>query len=243
MSMKKVFFICLLLVACQSKVDLNWENTSVKKQSSIVLEGGSSTEAHFVFPTCDHQQALCESLSIFFVKKSSELLGFNYKKDITYEKLAEKFIHSYEQIHKQLPNPIIPWEAKLQGNIHALDKVYNPTIEYYIFTGGTSIDEGIAAAFIDKKTQKNIPIKKLFLNYIQFEKMVEQQFIAQFGDYRSKEFYFENGKFKISQNHYIKDNSWVVSYATGEIAPMYKGVFEVKIPMEDLQSVLNPMYF
>ena len=111
------------------------------------------------------------------------------------------------------------------------------------FTGGTSIDEGIAAAFIDKKTQKNVPIKKLFLNYIQFEKMVEQQFIAQFGDYRSKEFYFENGKFKISQNHYIKDNSWVVSYATGEIAPMYKGVFEVKIPMEDLQSVLNPMYF
>lgn len=242
--MKKVFFICLLLVACQSKVDLNWENTSVKKQSSIVLEGGQSTDVHFIIPNCEQNEEVCYEINQFFVRSTAQILGFEKgKQNKTYDDLAKQFIESYDKLHKVLPTDVVPWEAKIQGHVEDTDSLVNAYLSYYVFSGGTSIEEGVKSGFFDKSTQKQVAVKDLFLNYVQFEKIVEQQFVTQFGDYHSKEFYFEKGLFRMGQNHYIKDNFWIVNYATGEIAPMYKGVFEVKIPMEDLLSVLNPIYF
>lgn len=239
-----ILFLLTLFVGCQSYPELTFKDVSYKQKSSIVLEGGQSTDVHFIIPQCEQKEDVCNEINRFFVKSTAQILGFEKgKQNKTYDDLAKQFIESYDKLHKVLPTDVVPWEAKIQGHVEDTDSLVNAYLSYYVFSGGTSIEEGVKSGFFDKSTQKQVAVKDLFLNYIQFEKIVEQQFVTQFGDYRSKEFYFEKGLFRMGQNHYIKDNFWIVNYATGEIAPMYKGVFEVKIPMEDLQSVLNPIYF
>lgn len=239
-----ILFLLALFVGCQSYPELTFKDVSYKQKSSIVLEGGQSTDVHFIIPQCEQKEDVCNEINRFFVKSTAQILGFEKgKQNKTYDDLAKQFIESYDKLHKVLPTDVVPWEAKIQGHVEDTDSLVNAYLSYYVFSGGTSIEEGVKSGFFDKSTQKQVAVKDLFLNYVQFEKIVEQQFVTQFGDYRSKEFYFEKGLFRMGQNHYIKDNFWIVNYATGEIAPMYKGVFEVKIPMEDLLSVLNPIYF
>lgn len=239
-----ILLLLTLFVGCQSYPELTFKDVSYKQKSSIVLEGGQSTDVHFIIPQCEQKEDVCNEINRFFVKSTAQILGFEKgKQNKTYDDLAKQFIESYDKLHKVLPTDVVPWEAKIQGHVEDTDSLVNAYLSYYVFSGGTSIEEGVKSGFFDKSTQKQVAVKDLFLNYVQFEKIVEQQFVTQFGDYRSKEFYFEKGLFRMGQNHYIKDNFWIVNYATGEIAPMYKGVFEVKIPMEDLLSVLNPIYF
>ena len=241
---KGLLFLLSLIVGCQSYPELTFKDVSYKQKSSIVLEGGQSTDVHFIIPNCEQNEEVCDEINQFFVRSTAQILGFEKgKQNKTYDDLAKQFIQSYDKLHKVLPTDVVPWEAKIQGHVEDTDSLVNAYLSYYVFSGGTSIEEGVKSGFFDKSTQKQVAVKDLFLNYVQFEKIVEQQFVTQFGDYRSKEFYFEKGLFRMGQNHYIKDNYWIVNYATGEIAPMYKGVFEVKIPMEELQSVLNPIYF
>lgn len=241
---KGLLFLLFLIVGCQSYPELTFKDVSYEQKSSIVLEGGQSTDVHFIIPNCEQNEEVCDEINQFFVRSTAQILGFEKgKQNKTYDDLAKQFIQSYDKLHKVLPTDVVPWEAKIQGHVEDTDSLVNAYLSYYVFSGGTSIEEGVKSGFFDKSTQKQVAVKDLFLNYVQFEKIVEQQFVTQFGDYRSKEFYFEKELFRMGQNHYIKDNYWIVNYATGEIAPMYKGVFEVKIPMEELQSVLNPIYF
>lgn len=237
-------FILLSLVSCKDSATMSVEEVSYKKKSTIVLENGLTTEAHFLIPNCQGNTLLTNRINNFFLYKTAEIIGFDANKEkVSYQYLMDAFVFDYEKMKKMLPLDNTPWEAKLSGNINEFNQIYNPYISYYVFSGGTSLEEGIKSTFFSKKTETEIQIKDLFLNFKSFEKFAEKSFIEQFGSYKTNEFYFENEEFKLAENHYIKDNNWVISYATGEIAPMYKGVFEVKIPLDSLKPMLNPIYF
>lgn len=242
--MKKYLFLLLFsIVACQKESKLIWKDVSYKNSSSIVLEAGIQTEAHFIVPTFEPSGELGDLMNEYFLNESAEILGFEISKDATFDTLGNHFVSSYEKIHKALPTDVTPWEAKFQGRVLDLNKIYHTVLEYYVFSGGTSVEEGIRSAFFDKSSQKRIEVSELFLNYKGFEQMVEKKFVEQFGNYTSEEFFFEKNQFKVSKNIYIKNDAFVVSYASGEIAPMYKGTFDVKIPKQQIQSLINPIYF
>src|SRR5690606_21812093 len=156
-TMKKgLFFLLLLIMGCQSYPELTWKEISYKKKSTLVSEGGYTTDVHFLIPQCQQDEWVCKKINDFFIESTADILGFDNPKNNAYERLAEQFIHSYDEIHKVLPTHVVPWEAKIEGHVEDLDTLVNAYVSYYVFSGGTSVEEGVRSGFFSKQSQQQI---------------------------------------------------------------------------------------
>lgn len=247
---KYLLFVCLslCLVGCKKENLLEFSTKTFELKSNVDCEIDNCTYIHLEIPIATGNEMVTKQIndSIFsFVEKTTQ---FNSdKKTTSYDTLALNFIVNYNEVNRTYPGNTLAWEANFKLNHKALSpNVYQVCFNYYIFTGGAHGLQAVKVFLFDTATGNTIPKKDLFVNFEGFKKYAETQFKAQMnvsGNFNDAGFTFENNKFKLPKNFYETANEWVLHYNPYEIAPYVQGSTIIKLPKQQVDRFLNPIYF
>lgn len=245
-----ILFICLSVsfLSCKKEIPLQITTKTYDLKSEIDCSVGNCTYVHFEIPTAVGNKLISKPIndSIFdFVEK---ILFFSTdKKTKSYDTLALNFIHNYNEANRTYPDHAVAWEANFKANHKALSaKVYQVFWDYYIFTGGAHGLQATKVFLFDIDTGNPIATKDLFINFDGFKKHSETEFRKQLninGNFSDAGFNFKNNQFQLPENFYQTTNEWILHYNPYEIAPYVQGSTIIKLPKQQVERFLNPIYF
>lgn len=125
------------------------------------------------------------------------------------------------------------------------DNILSIPITYYSYLGGAHGTTDIFSRNINLKTGKDINIKDMFREGINYTDIIKQEVIKQIK--LQPELYFEEAVKTVEESKeeflfYIEDGNIVVYYPLYSIAPYAAGIREFKIPFEIFKDKINPEY-
>ncbi len=247
---KYLLFICLSIgfVSCKKEIPLQITTKTYDLKSELDCSVGNCTYVHFEIPSVSGNQAVSKAMNDRFFKFVESIVAFqNDKKTSSYDTLAINFVHNYNEVYRTYPDNAVAWEANFKVNHKAVSpKVYQVVWDYYIFTGGAHGLQAAKVFLFDLSIGDTIPKKDLFINYEGFKRYAETEFKKQLnisGNLNDAGFTFENSKFKLPGNFYQTTNEWILHYNPYEIAPYVQGSTVIKLPKQQVDRFLNPLYF
>ncbi len=247
---KYLLFICLSIgfVGCKKEIPLQITTKTYDLKSELDCTAGNCTYVHFEIPFVSGNQAVSKSMNDHFFKFVESVVAVqNEKKTSSYDTLALNFIHNYNEVYRTYPDNALAWEANFKVNHKDLSpKVYQVVWDYYVFTGGAHGLQAAKVFLFDLSTGDTIPKKDLFINYEGFKRYAETEFKKQLNIYDNLNdagFTFENNRFKLPQNFYQTTHEWILNYNPYEIAPYVQGSTIIKLPKQQVERFLNPLYF
>ena len=249
--MKKILvFICLSVcfISCKKEIPLEFTTKTYDFKSESDCTVGNCTYVHFEIPTASGNNAIATPINKSFFDFVESVMSFeDEKKTASYDTLALNFIDRFNEMNRTYPDNSIAWEADFKANHKSIsNKVYQVFWDYYTFTGGAHGLQSTKVFLFDSTTWKIIPTKELFINYEGFKDYAETEFKKQLnitGDLNSVGFTFEKNTFKLPQNFYETTNEWILHYNPYEIAPYVQGATIIKLPKQQVERFLNPLYF
>ena len=244
--MKKGLFVFLLvfLVACSDKPVFS--EKVIEKTSEDCQEDCFSV--NFSYLVCKKPTKFATNFN-----KEIELQIVNFLLNQTdstkieatgVEQALEIFMKDYNNLHEHFPD-IPPYELILNDTISFQnEKMVSIASNRYSYTGGAHGISSTVFLNFDASNGELIEREELFTNFPKVLEIAEQYFrkeqnIPSSGSVNEKGFWFENDKFQLPQNVGVSEKFLILYYNPYEIAPYVDGVFEVRIPIEEIKAYLR----
>ncbi|SEK71109.1 protein of unknown function [Aquimarina amphilecti] len=180
------------------------------------------------------EKAACTSLNIEDDTKINNI-----------EKALKSFNTSYQEIKKEFPEEIIPYEASINCDISYRNaSILSVVIDSYIFTGGAHGSGNTNYLNINPNTGSIIDHKKLLENLTDFSKYAEKIFrenhaIPENQSINSTGFFFENNMFNLSENIGFTDTHVILFYNQYEISSYAEGPIQLKFKKEEVADYFS----
>ncbi len=235
--------LLLFLTGCKKEVEFTQQRFE-KKEPNCAAQ---CPEVLIEVPVAGGAKVASDSINskVFAVTKEILYFGEIPYEAKSYEELASSFMESYERMKAEHPEDTFGWIGKIEGKIgFNSDKLINIVIDSYMFTGGAHGYSGTRSLLFEASTGKNITYEKLFKNVEEFRKFAEKRFREKFtipeGEgINSTGLMFENDRFVLPQNIFIKEDGILLLYNTYEIASYAEGQQQLFIPMDQAQEFLK----
>lgn len=242
--MKYSLLVFLLLFISCSK-ELNFENQSFKKTSSLDCKENCPT-IELKIPVAFNSGIIADSINKTVFETVKSIIDFGDKPNTAtnYEQLSTSFIQAYEKIKKDFPRDHFGWEANIEGKVkYRSENLINIEINHYTFTGGAHGYAGLRSLLFDPETGKQIPNETLFKNWNLFQVFAEAKFREKFQipkdqPINSTGMLFEDDIFHVAQNIFFTQKGILLHYNPYEIAPYVDGSRELLIPYEEANDYL-----
>ena len=141
---------------------------------------------------------------------------------------------------------MFPWALEMNIDIQPNDfKNYlQCSFSNYSFTGGAHPNSQLEYHFIDKKSGKELKLKDICINLNELNKRAEPYFLKQNEipentDYQEYGLSFENNTFHVSNNFWFEKEYLTFFYNQYEIGPYAAGVFEISIPLSEVEELFS----
>lgn len=163
----------------------------------------------------------------------------------TMDKALQSFNNSYQEIKKEFPEEIVPYEASINCDISFQNStLLSVLIDSYIFTGGAHGSGNSTYLNMNLKTGKIIENQKLIKDNTQFSSFAEKAFrtthqIPENTSINSTGFFFENNTFVLPANIGITDTHLILLYNQYEISSYAEGVIELKFNKEEVAEYFS----
>jgi len=184
-----------------------------------------------------------------------EYLGVNWlsEKTLVDKKLDDDyfsdFAKSFENeflIAKKDWEDMFPWNLEMNIVVRQDDfkNFVQCSFSNYSFTGGAHPNSQLEYHFIDKKTGREMKIENICLDMATLNKRAEPYFLKQNEipentDYEEYGLSFKNNQFHVSPNFWFEKEYLTFYYNQYEIGPYAAGVFEISIPLSELQDIFS----
>ncbi|WP_299258782.1 DUF3298 and DUF4163 domain-containing protein [uncultured Aquimarina sp.] len=192
------------------------------------------------------ESEISKSINVEIEKAACALL--NMEDDVSLnsmEKALKSFNISYQEIKKEFPDEIVPYEASINCDISFQnDNILSVLVDSYIFTGGAHGSGNSTYLNIDLKTGKVIANKKLIKDYNEFSSFVQKAFrktheIPENQSINSTGFFFENDRFVLPVNIGFTETHLVLLYNQYEISSYAEGLIELKFDKEEVAEYFS----
>ncbi|WP_219006464.1 DUF3298 and DUF4163 domain-containing protein [Aquimarina litoralis] len=179
-------------------------------------------------------------------QKASSILDMDENKSLSnMEDALKSFNTSYQEIKKEFPEEIIPYEASINCDISFQNNdLLSVLIESYIFTGGAHGSGNSNYLNLDIKTGNVIQIKEIIKDHRGFQAFAEKVFrdthaIPKSQSINSTGFFFENDTFYLPSNIGFTQDHIVLLYNQYEISSYADGPVELKLPKEEASYYIS----
>lgn len=159
--------------------------------------------------------------------------------------IAEEFFQDYREF--AVGGFAMPWELACHSKIlYANDKLFSVAMDSYRFMGGAHPNSYRAIFNFDLQNGTLLQIEDIVLDLKAFRQAAEQAFrivqgIEETVSFQQAGFFMR--EFQASTQFALTEKGLLLYYNTYEIAPYAAGPTEVLIPYEELQGILNPIYY
>ncbi|WP_298542207.1 DUF3298 and DUF4163 domain-containing protein [uncultured Aquimarina sp.] len=192
------------------------------------------------------ESKVSKSINRVIEKAACGVLNFEDDASLdTIEKALQNFNTSYQEILKEFPEEIIPYEASIYSDVSFQNSdILSIVIDSYLFTGGAHGSGNTRYLNMDLKTGKLIENKKLLNNYDEFSSFAEKAFrktyeIPEDASINSTGFFFENETFILPTNIGITDDHLILWYNQYEIASYAEGPIELKFNKKEVSNFFS----
>lgn len=164
--------------------------------------------------------------------------------------IAKNLKAEYRQIVEDMPDYDLSWEYKRQYNVTLNgDGLFAVKLDAYSFTGGAHGASFQYYYTFDSDNGKLLKLSDLIVakRMGSFKKLAEQQFrdsrdMDSTDTYEDTGFWFENGKFSLSDNFHYSPSGLEIIYNPYEIAPYSEGTIIISFPYNQIQGIIHPEY-
>lgn len=180
-------------------------------------------------------------------KDIQSMLNMSFEKDaVDFKNEIDKQSKEGFEDAKSGNYPFHTYQAYVEYKVaYNKDNVLSIPITYYMYTGGAHGMTDIHSRNINLKTGKDIALKDMFKEGINYRDIIKQEVIRQIK--LQPEVYFEDAVKTVEESNeefsfYIEDGNIVVYYPLYSIAPYASGIKEFKIPLGIFKDGINPEY-
>ncbi|ATA88854.1 hypothetical protein CAPN001_15230 [Capnocytophaga stomatis] len=239
-----LFFLLIFAVACSDKP--KFTEKIIEKSPENCEEDCPSINLNYLI--CKRPNKFAENFNREIESQVVNFLLSNQidslrNTDMTIDESLEAFIKDYDNLHQYFPN-ISAYELILNDSISFQnEKMLSVVSNRYSYVGGA---HGIASkVFLNFDISNGELIEKedLFTDFSQVLKVAENHFKEEqnilVDSLNEKGFWFEDDKFHFPENVGIVGEHLILYYNPYEIAPYAEGIFELRIPIEEVKKYLK----
>jgi hypothetical protein len=180
-------------------------------------------------------------------KGIQNMINLSFEKDaLEFKNIIEKQAKVGFEYAKKQNYPFNIYQAYIEYKVtYNKNNILSIPVTYYSYTGGAHGMTDIVSRNINLKTGKDIALKDMFKEGVNYRDIIKQEVIKQIK--LEPEIYFEDAVKTIEDSNkellfYIEDGNIVVYYSLYSIAPYVSGIREFKIPLEIFKDGINPEY-
>lgn len=180
-------------------------------------------------------------------KSIQNMINTSFEKDaLDFKSIIEKQSREGFDYAKKENYPFNIYQAYVDYKItYDKDNILSIPITYYSYTGGAHGMTNIASRNINVKTGKDIALKDIFKEGVNYKDIIKNEVIKQIK--LQPDIYFEDAVKTVEASneefsYYFEDGNIVVYYSLYSIAPYVSGIREFKIPLEIFKDNINPEY-
>jgi hypothetical protein len=236
-------FFSLLITGCAKDTFTFHFQTHIQK-SSVCKD--VCTTIHIEIPVVhDHKAANSINQQVFNAIRDVLWFGEDPIQGMNYAEITQSFINSYEEMVADFDQEMIPWEAKITGEIsYQSEHLINIVLSSYTFTGGAHGYAGSLSLLFDAKTGHKIVPTSIFKDIEKFKSFAEEKFrkayeIPAKDPINSTGLFMFSDVFVLPENIIFNKDEMMLLYNTYEIASYADGAFEVIIPLKEAQKFLK----
>lgn len=249
--MKKILSalaISAVLLGCNTDRELQFELQEFHKKTELPCSEPNCTEVKIKVPVLtEPKNAIAKAINQTVLEEVRKIIAFDDLQSdaVTYESIADSFIHSFEDIKKDFPQESAPWEASVDGKV----LFHNPNLlsielEHYVFSGGAHGYKGYSALNFNPEEGTLYTQEQLFKDLNGFAKLVESRLRKEFdlepnAPINSKGLMFENNAFKLPESIFFHQDKVVAYYNTYEIASYADGPTALPFTYDEIRPFLN----
>lgn len=152
----------------------------------------------------------------------------------------------YKKLKDAYPENIVPWEAKIEGEVsYENQKIVSIIMDSYIFTGGAHGYGSTSFLNFDTRTGKELSVEDIFINPEEFTVFVETIFRKQNDlnpgvNINSTGFMFEDDQFHLPQSIGFDQQGIILIYNPYEIASYADGQTKIHVPIAQAKPYIKP---
>lgn len=230
---------------------LTYELTSFKKRSKICEQGGRQC-AEVVVQYPYFQQSRVSFVNKVIqskVKKALHETVFNNEvPNVSIEKMADLIVDDYESFIDEFKDTSEKWDINVSVlSTFQKNQLLSLSFSTESYTGGAHPNSRIEYLIIDLNSEKKLRIDDLVSSKRQLTAVAERLFRKQKNltsgqSLQDEGYFFEGGKFKISDNIGLQQNGLIIYFNSYEIAPYAMGPSAVIVPFYEIKDILKIGY-
>ncbi|MCF7796545.1 MAG: DUF3298 and DUF4163 domain-containing protein [Lentisphaeria bacterium] len=162
---------------------------------------------------------------------------------------SESFFHDYQLMREDIPDYMVNWEMIRRVEILLnLPAVVSLKSMEYTFTGGAHGMSATRLASYWTDTGEKISLSDILIpNFEQELRSIGEKYFRRQREVPSDQdldeagFWFENNRFRLSENYALVSEGLLFLYNPYEIAPYSFGTLEFVIPFHEFRHLLDPL--
>lgn len=234
------------LIFRKDRDDINYlYNIQLKK----IEEESEFFEAHLDYPYFQikekYEDKEKESIKSIY-KINSDIYNYivSFKDNI--KKQSEEYKKEYEISNKESSLPKFIYEAYSQYDVtYNENNLVSIPILTYEFTGGAHGMSVLKSFNYNLKSGEELKLKSIFKDNVNYKSIINTYIKKEIK--KNNDLYFTGKEgFKgidDDQGFYLENDKLVIYFQLYEIAPYYVGIPKFKIPLNEIEGKLNPLYF
>lgn len=255
------FILSLFLIGCveedtfnadtESIKILNFDDNEIRFYEKIYFKsyGKSEEKVDFAELKIQYPEIISNSNATDSINKFilDYLLNLPFNEDpiTSFDEIADSLISNYISVQQEFDDYHTGWYIHANSNITGVvNGILSITSEETISTGGANVFYDLTYSNFYLISGKQVKLENIIVdnNLIELEKLgetifVEMKNIRANQSFEEAGFWFENGRFALSDNFAITDSGLVFFYNLYEIAPRGEGTSKLFIPKEMLNSI------
>ncbi len=241
--LKFLLFLVLLVsfFSCEKEESLTFQKRTISIDDFFNCETVDCAITEIFLVESLGEKEVSKNINSAIEKAACATLNIDDHSSInTMEGALKSFNTSYQEMKREFPEEIIPFEASVNCDISFQNPdILSVLIDSYIFTGGAHGSGNSKYLNLSPKTGKIIDNKKLIKDYDYFLNFVQEKFrkinsIPENALINSTGFFFENNTFSLPENIGFTDTHIILLYNQYEISSYAEGPIELKFKKEEV---------
>lgn len=153
---------------------------------------------------------------------------------------CKKFIEDFIDFKKEVPQDIVPWSIEIKVEVINNDPDYfSLRVDEDAYLGGAHPNQFTNFMNYDVKSGKKVTLDDLFNDTSRLMELAEQKFreaknLSSTANLNEAGYFFEEGKFTLTENFGISQGKLLLFYNSYDIAPYALGPTLLELPMETI---------
>ncbi|WP_299433587.1 DUF3298 and DUF4163 domain-containing protein [uncultured Aquimarina sp.] len=246
--MKFIFFLVFLVCfsSCETNESLTFQKRTIAIDDFFDCQTTDCAITEIFLLESITENEMSKKINLEIEKTACTALNLEDDSSLsTMEKAVQSFNNSYQEMKKEFPEEIIPYEASINCDISFQNStLLSVLIDSYIFTGGAHGSGNSTYLNMNLKTGEVIDNKNLIKNNIEFSSFAEKAFrkiheIPENTSINSTGFFFENDTFVLPTNIGLTDTHLILLYNQYEISSYAEGAIELKFNKEKVAEYFS----